>query len=121
VSMCDMGFEHADPEPPVVVEEAPDMEPAAEAAVEVARIEAKRDVDVAKIEARVEDDEMVLRMAALEGEIKGMRELLDRVAPPEPEPEPEPEPVIVEPEPAAPPPPEGEHNEKIGKPRKGFF
>ena len=121
MSTCDLGFEHADPEPEAVIVEAPDTEAPAEAAVEIARIEGDTAVKVAKIEARVADDELVLRLAELEGEVKGMRETLDRVAPAEPEPEPEPEPVIVEPEPAAPPPPADEHNAPKSKRRAGFF
>jgi len=103
------------PEPEVVVEEAVDLEPVAEAEVEIARIEADRDVQVAKIEAKVADDEIVAELAALRAEVEVLRaqaapepeqeQAVVVVADPEPEPEPvaEPEPPVVEPseEPAA--------------------
>jgi len=120
MSICDQGYEHPDPEPEVVVE-AVDPEPAAAAEVEVARIEGDTAVSIAKIEARVADDELVLRMAALEGELTGMRETLDRVAPSAPEPEPEPEPVVVEPEPEVAPPPVDETQHRAPKRKAGFF
>lgn len=113
--ICDQGFEHPDAEPDIVVEEATDLEPVADAAVEVARIEADRDVTIAKIEHRAVDSEMELALAALQAENEALRAQL---APPEPEeipvvveasPEPDPEPdsappVVEEtstPEPAA--------------------
>lgn len=97
-----MGFEHADPEP-VVIEEAPDTEPIADAAVEVARITADRDVTIAKIEHRAIDDELAVQLAALQAENEALR---SQLAPPEPEmpvqvveaaPEPEPEPEAMPP------------------------
>ncbi len=116
-----MGYEHEEPEPVVV--EAPDTEPVAEASVEVARIEADRDVKVAKIEAGTDRIEIDSRVDALEAKIDGMREVLDRLAP-EPEPEPEPEPVVVEPGPPAPdvpPPPADEPHHRAPKGRSGMF
>lgn len=96
---CDLGFDHEDPEP-IIVEEAVDVEPVAEATVEVARIEADRDVAVAKIERGVIDEEVAARIAALEAENETLR---GQLAPPEEEqqqavvvvsdPEPEPEPA----------------------------
>lgn len=88
-----MGYDHPDPEPEIVIEEAPDTEPVAAAEVEVARIEADRDVTIARIENRVLDDELMVRVAALEAENEALRAQL---APPEPEPVPV---VVSEPAP----------------------
>jgi len=97
------------PEPEVVVEEAVDLEPVAEAEVRIAEIQADRDVAVAKIEARVVDDEIVAELAALRAEVEVLRaqaapaeqeqqEAVVVVAPePEPEPVAESEPPVVEP------------------------
>lgn len=92
------------------------------AEVEVARIEADRDVAVAKIAAKVETEHDETEIEALRAEIRGMREILDRVVPsPELETDtetlPEADPVVVvqdaeaSPE-AVPAPPEAEHREK---------
>ena len=97
-----------------------------EADVEIARIEGDTAVKIAKIEAGVAEDMMESRVAALEGELRGMREALDRIAPepqPEPQPEPAPAPVVIEepePEPEMPP-REVEHRERHPSSRKGFF
>jgi hypothetical protein len=95
-------------------------EEAAEAAVEVARIEGDTAVKIAKIEARVADDELELRLAALEGELRGMREAM---TPPEPA---VPEPVVVAqdvaPEPEPEMPPRDERSEpKASHKSKGMF
>lgn len=105
MSTCDMGFEHPGPEP-VVIEEALDTEPIAEAEVRVAEIQANRDVAIAKIANRGYDEETVAEMAALRAENETLRAQL---APPaeeqeqavvvvaEPEPEPaEAEPPVIE-------------------------
>lgn len=76
-----MGFEHAEPEP-VVIEEAPDTEPIADAAVEIARIEANKEVTIAKIEHRAIDEDLTAQLAALAAENEALRAQL---APPEPE------------------------------------
>jgi hypothetical protein len=116
-----MGFEHADPEP-VIIEEAVDVEPIADATVEVARIEADRDVAVAKIEARVADEELVAALAALTAENEALRAQL---APQEQQqeavvviadPEPEPEPVAEEAPPAV-----EESSEPVAKKRKSAW
>jgi len=114
------GIEHGEPEP-VVVEDNSDKaaEAAGEASVEVARIEAKRDVDVARIQNRGLDEQLAADLAALQARI----DVLEAAAiPPEPEPVvlpvPEPEP---EPEPVPAPeetPVKEEHREPA---RKGFF
>jgi hypothetical protein len=77
-----MGFDHPDPEP-VVIEEAPDTEPIADAAVEIARIEADKEVTITKIQHRAIDDELAVELAALRAENESMRAQL---APPDPEP-----------------------------------
>ena len=97
-----------------VVEEQPleATEAVTEASVEIARIEADRDVTLAKIGAKTDETIVESEIAQLRGELAGMRELLDRIAPKTepvedaPEPvvvvNPEPEPVIDEPEAEAP-------------------
>lgn len=115
MSTCDQGFEHPDPEPEVIVE-APDTEPVAEAAVEVARIEADRDVAVAKIVNRGMDEDMAANLAALQARV----DVLEAAAMPEPEPEP----IVIpvpEPEPEPVPAPVEEEHEKPPAPKKGFF
>lgn len=95
-----------------------------EAAVEIARIEADRDVKVARIGAGVAEDDLRAEVEMVKGEIRGMREVLDRLAP---EPEPAPEPVVVAqemsaPEPEPEMPPREEHHEPRETRRKtGFF
>ena len=114
-----MGFDHPDPEPEIVIEEAPDTEPIADAAVEIARIEADRDVTITKIENRAADEELLATVAALTAENEALRAQL---APPEPEvpvivaePAPEPE---AEPEGAPPVVEETSTPEPKGKARK---
>lgn len=78
----------------------PAAEPITDAAVEIAEIEATRDVKLAQISAGTEEAWRDARIAELEGQMRGMREMLDRLTPPAPEPDPEPVPVVVtEPEP----------------------
>ncbi len=108
MSTCNLGFEHEDPEP-VIVEEAPDLEPAAEAEVRIAEIQAGRDVAVAKIEHRAIDEDTVAVIAGLRAENEALRaaaappeqeqEAVVVVADPEPGPGPaaEPEPPAAEP------------------------
>jgi hypothetical protein len=76
-----------------------ETEVAGEAAVEIATIEADRDIALARIAAKAEETEDQRRIAGLEGEMRGMREMLERLMPPEPEPEPEPVPVVVQADP----------------------
>lgn len=117
----DCGIEHEAPEP-VVIEEAVDVEPVAEANVEIARIEADRDIKVAKIERGMMADEMEIRLAEVEGNLRGMREVLDALVNP---PAPEPAPIVIEePEPEVEmeiPPKEERHEPKAPSRRKGFF
>ena len=119
---CGLAHEDATPvaEPePVVVETGPN-----ENDVEIAAIEAETAVKVAKIEADAVDDDLRAEVENLRGEMRGMREMLERLAPPEPEPEPVvvpvPEPAPAEPEVAAPP--EADNKPaKTPERRRGFF
>src|SRR2546430_15603827 len=94
MTICpECGFDRPDiVEVPAETEAA---ETAADATVEIARIEADRDVTLAKVHAKTEESWQETRVAELEGKLAGMQELLDRLNPPEPHPEPRP--VIVEP------------------------
>jgi hypothetical protein len=118
------GLEHEDaiteaaPEP-VVVDPGPN-----EHDVEIAAIQADTAVKVAKIETEQRDDDLRAEVEELRGEMRGMREVLDRLAPPAAA---EPEPVVVPvpepapaPEPEAATPPEAEHR-KPPAPKRGFF
>lgn len=108
MSTCNLGFEHEDPEP-VIVEEAVDTEPIAEAEVRIAEINATRDVQIAKIENRAVDEDLAAQLAALMAENETLRaqlapaeeqqqEAVVVVADPAPEPAPiESEPPVVEP------------------------
>ncbi len=85
------GLEHA-----VETAVVPDVATAA-ADVEIAQIEAERDIKLAKITAEAIDNEQETEIARLRGELAGLRELVERVAPPPPEPDPEPVPVVIAP------------------------
>jgi hypothetical protein len=77
--------------------EAEAVEAAADASVEIAKIEADRDVAIEKERTKQQADWTDQEKAELYGRLKGMEETLARVMP---QPEPEPEPVPVpEPEP----------------------
>ena len=103
MATCDMGYEHDEPLPatdepaaPVVVDTGPN-----ENEVEIARIEAAASIEREQIWSDQRGLELEAEMVELRGELRGMREVLDRLAPPEP---PEPEPVVIPapvPEPAA--------------------
>ena len=117
---ADCGIEHEAPEPEVLVEEAVDVEPIADANVEVARIEAERDVTIAKISAKMEEKHDETEIEVLRAEIRALRDL---IAPPVPEPEPAP--VVIEEEPAPVeeeiPPREERHEPKAPASKRGFF
>lgn len=119
-------------------ESAPATEANADAAVEIARIQAERDVKVEKLytERATSDDQQ--RIAELEGEVAGLRQAVQALQAPataaalsgalDPEPEPEPEPIVVvpEPEPELPPvdvatPPESTPPDKPAKRGGGWF
>lgn len=102
----DCGLEHGDAQVAVA-----ETEPIAEASVEVARIEAERDVTIARLSAKTErevsENDLQGRIAELEGQLVGMAATLATLAPTQPMTEEEPTPVIVdepEPEPAMPEP-----------------
>src|SRR6185437_1148074 len=121
MSTCDHGFEHEEPEP-VIVEEAVDVEPVAEAEVRIAEINADRDIQVAKLASRTELQLNESEAELLRAEIRGIREALDTFMNP-PVPETEPAPVVIE-EPAPVeeemPPREERHEPKAPASRKGF-
>ncbi len=109
------------PEPEAVEAEA--VETVADAEVEIAKIQADTEVKLAKEATKREEMWQESRVAELEGEMKGMREILDKLMPePEPEPEPAPAPIVVpEPEaaPAVEPPPVAEEKPNAGKRKSG--
>lgn len=104
----------SEPEAAEVVEAVADVEATeavADASVEVARIEAERDVAIAKEQTKQSGVYASEELAALQGEVRALREIVDALKPPEPEPAPEPPaPVVVEapaePAPDVAPPPE---------------
>jgi hypothetical protein len=114
-------------EPSPAAEEAEAVEEVAHAEVEIARIEADRDVAVAKIAAKTEEAHDETEVEALRAEIRGMREILNQLMPPpppEPEPMPEPEPIVIAQQDngpdVAPPPEKEEHREPKKQKPKGL-
>jgi len=119
---ADCGLTH---DAPLVVEAEPEAAVEATLAtdVEIARIEADRDIKVARIGAGVAETEIESRIGALEGELRGMREALDRLAP-APEPEPAPAPIVVDApvtEPEVEMPPKELKAPRAAPQRRGFF
>jgi hypothetical protein len=124
MATCDMGYDHdepvAEPEPVVVpVDPGPN-----ENDVKIAEIEAAASIKREEIWTEQQALSLEANTEELRGEIRGMREVLDRLVPPAPEPEPivlpvpEPEPAPAE-ESVAPP---IETAPKKETPRKrGFF
>lgn len=113
---CDLGFDHPDPEPeviPVPVDNGPN-----ENNVKIAEIEAGASIEREKIWTEQQAIALEADRDALRGELRGMREVLDRLVPPAPDPAAAPEPVILPPaEPTGPPeetpaPPDVEHKSK---------
>ena len=111
MATCDMGYEHDDPaaaEPeviPVPVDQGPNQND-----VKIAEIEAAASIELEKLWTEQEGMRLDSEVQELRGEVRGMREILDRLAPPEPDPPdapvvitppPEPEPV-TEPVPGPP-------------------
>lgn len=97
MAVCDLGYDHSEP--------ASDPEPAP-AAVVVEPGPNENDVAIAEIEAaasiereRIWTEQQALALEAdreeLRGELRGMREVLDRLAPPAPDPAPAPAAVPV--------------------------
>jgi hypothetical protein len=108
MATCDLGHEHDDiPEPaPVIIEADPGTN---ENDVKIAEVEAAARIAADKEWTKQEGLRLESEVEGLRGEIRGMRETLDRLAPPEPEPGPAPEIVPVpvpdpEPEPVPAPP-----------------
>lgn len=120
-STCGLTHEDAAPEEipvPVPVENGPN-----ENDVKIAEIEAKASIEREKIWTEQQEMALQAQNEELRGEIRGMREVLDRLVPSEPEPEPEPVVVPVpspalEPEVAA---PEETAPKKTTERKKGFF
>jgi cytoskeletal protein CcmA (bactofilin family) len=70
------------------------VEVVADADVEIAKINADRDVKIEQLGVKRDEVWQEARVVELEGQLRGMREMLDKLMP-EPEPEQEPAPVIV--------------------------
>lgn len=106
------------------VADADATEAVADASVEIARIEAERDVKIAQTNIKQSEVFANEELARLEGEVRALREIVDALKPPEAEPVPEPPaPVVVEAPPSAPEvpaPPEVEHKQPKTKDR-GWF
>lgn len=118
MTLCpDCGLDHH-PEEAEAVAEAESAEVLAEGAegvaheeargdVRVAEIEAEAAVELAKIDAKVQAGWQEARVAELEGQVTGMREIIERLtAPPEPPAEPAPAPVTEVVDDGPPPPDE---------------
>lgn len=125
MATCDMGYDHADAAPPaepevVVADPGPN-----ENDVRIAEIEAEARIEAERIWTEQQELALQAQNEELRGELRGMREVLDRLVPPEPA---EPEPVVVEtavtpaePEEEASAPPEVGGDKKSAGSRKGFF
>lgn len=91
-----MGYEHEEPEPeviPVPVDSGPN-----ENDVRIAEIEAAASIKREQIWTEQQALALEAEREELRGEIRGMREVLDRLVPPAPDPDSTPaEPVIVTP------------------------
>jgi hypothetical protein len=109
-------------EVPVAVEHVAETEVIASAEVEVARINAERDIALARIAAREVPRDMEAELAAALGEVEALKLAL---APPVVEAPPAPAPVAIvnevqpEPEPSLPEPAHHEHEDRPKKPSSG--
>jgi|ERR1700722_1555412 len=117
---CDHGIQAPEAEPVII---APDPGPN-DNDVKIAEIQAATEVAIqGQITERAAFDAET-EMESLRGEMRGMREVLDRLVPPEPAPVPVPVPV-PEPAPAepvaAPPETDEPKREKPSAAKKGFF
>jgi hypothetical protein len=92
------------------------------AAVEIAQIEADKEIQLTKLAVKAEESHDETEVESLRAEIRGMRETLDRLIPPVPaEAESAPEPIVVNDAPVEAEPtdlPEAEHHREPPKPRK---
>lgn len=113
-------------EAPVAAEVVADVSAEeAGAAVQIAEIEADRDIRLAKIAAAAEETHDETEVEVLRAEVRTLREMIEKIVP-EPEPT-TPEPVIVaqevpapEPEPEMPK-AEDRHEPRAPKVKRGFF
>lgn len=109
------------PEVPEPIDPAPAVEAAAEADVEIARIQAETDIALGKEATKREAMWQESRVAELEGKLAGMEATLAALQPPAPEP------VVVtadppaDPEPDVPPPPPDQPEEPPAKKSGGFW
>lgn len=124
-SCTECGLAHDAPLPPVVVEDGSAQADAAEsvagAEVEVARIQAERDIAVEKIRLRGLDEETAALLAGMQARLDVLESA--RI---QPEPEPLPEPVVIpaepQPEPeSTPAPPETTAPESRGPKKAGWW
>jgi hypothetical protein len=123
MATCDMGYDHDDvvPEPePVIVPVDPGPN---ENDVKIAEIEAGARIETERIWTEQQELALAAENESLRGELRGIRETLDRLTPSEPDPAPAPE-IIPVPEPGpvpepVPAPPEAES--KPAPKKKGFF
>ena len=93
----------------------------ARADVEIAKVEGETAIELARIDAKVQAGWQEERIVRMEGELSGMREVLDRLAAPPPDPEPEPEPAPVEVVDDGPPAPEETPAPPAPKKSKGWW
>lgn len=95
-SCPDCGLAHDEPIIEAPAEQIITEPPTSDNDVKIAKIEAEASVEREKIWTEQRGLDLEHEVGELRGELRGMREVLDRVAP-EPGPEPEPVPVVVEP------------------------
>lgn len=109
MATCDMGFEHeseiVEPDPaPVIVEPGPN-----ENDVKIAEIEAAASIAREELWTEAQAVALEANNERLEGELRGIKETLAMLAPPDPEPQeiiaPDPAPVIAPEETGPPAPP----------------
>jgi hypothetical protein len=109
-------------EVPVAAEHVAETEVVATAEVEVARINADKEIRLAQIQARQVEPDLEMQLAAALGELEALK-LAMQPAVVETAPEPAPAPVAivndVAPEPASLPVPEAEHHEREHKKPSG--
>ena len=97
MATCDMGYEHDEPVPaeapaePVVVESG-----TSDNDVRIAEIEAQASVEREKIWTDAQEAALAAENESLRGELRGIREVLDRLVPPETEAETEPAVVPIQ-------------------------
>lgn len=103
------------------VAETEQVEAVSNAEVEIAKIEADRDIKIASTETKRAETYADEELAELRGELRALRDIVDALKPSEPS-EAEATPVVVETEPAAPPldaPPPEETENRPERRKKG--